>query len=82
MRPENVKLMGPNGTHTVCVCVYHQNVYLMLSAVKAEKHSKHMLMDTAVCSIDSPSCMYGICNSCPGIEPVKSVIKQFVGNKD
>ncbi len=54
----------------------------MLSAVKVEKHSKHMLMDTAVCSMDSPSCMYGICNSCPGIEPVKSVIKQFVGDKD
>ena len=81
LRPGNIKLMGPKGTHSVCVCVYHQNVFLMLSAIKAEKHTKHMFMDSAVCSIDNPSCMYGNCSSCPGIEPVKYLIRQFVGDK-
>ena len=81
LRPGNIKLMGPKGTHSVCVCVYHQNVFLMLSAIKAEKHTKHMFMDSAVCSIDNPYCMYGNCSSCPGIEPVKSLIRQFVGDK-
>ena len=31
--PENCILAGASGTHTVCVCVHHENVNLILDAV-------------------------------------------------
>ena len=30
MRPENCILAGSSGTHSICVCLYHQNVKLLL----------------------------------------------------
>lgn len=30
LRPEHCVLAGSSGTHSVCVCIYHQNVKLML----------------------------------------------------
>lgn len=30
LRPSHCVLAGSSGTHTVCVCIYHQNVKLML----------------------------------------------------
>ncbi|KAK3920021.1 ATP-dependent 6-phosphofructokinase, muscle type [Frankliniella fusca] len=36
LRPKEVVLAGQAGTHTVCVCTYHQNVKLMLSAANLD----------------------------------------------
>ena len=33
LRPEYCILAGASGTHTVCVCVYHENVKLMLDGL-------------------------------------------------
>ena len=33
LRPRNCILAGASGTYTVCVCVHHENVNLMLDAV-------------------------------------------------
>ena len=41
--------VGASGTHTVCVCTIHQNVKLMISAVKLSK-DYHELIDMIVCS--------------------------------
>lgn len=34
LRPKFCVLAGASGTHSVCVCLYHQNVKLMLTAIK------------------------------------------------
>lgn len=34
LRPAHCVLAGSSGTHTVCVCIYHQNVKLMLEGIK------------------------------------------------
>jgi hypothetical protein len=52
VKPKRCVLVGCSGTHSVCVCTIHQNVVLMLGAVKLDKNH-HELMDTMVCSRDS-----------------------------
>jgi hypothetical protein len=49
-RPANVVTVGSSGTHAVCVCVYHQNVKLMLSALHVNDE-RHCFMDKIVCSV-------------------------------
>lgn len=36
--PRNGVLAGASGTHTVCVCVHHENVNLMLDAINIQKN--------------------------------------------
>lgn len=42
--------VGSSGTHAVCVCVYHQNVKLMLSALHINDE-RNCFMDKIVCSV-------------------------------
>lgn len=30
LRPKNCVLAGTSGTHTICVCILHQNIKLMM----------------------------------------------------
>ncbi len=52
-RPANVVTVGSSGTHAVCVCVYHQNVKLMLSALYINDLFLHCCMDKIMCSVDN-----------------------------
>lgn len=36
LRPNECVLAGASGTHTVCVCIFHQNVKLMIEGQKIE----------------------------------------------
>ena len=38
LRPKHVVLPGTAGTHTVCVCIYHQNPKLMISCSHISSH--------------------------------------------
>ena len=49
---------------SVCVCTIHQNVVLMLNAIKLDEHS-HELMGIFVCDQDSKECMVHRCPYCP-----------------
>ena len=44
-RPRNVVLPGSSGTHTVCVCTYHQNPKLMIanSGIASRKEFKKLV---------------------------------------
>jgi len=61
------------GTHSVCVCTYHQNVELMHKAVDLGK-TVHELTDMTVCSRDNKNCMLHACDKCPGVEPLKQFL--------
>ena len=37
LRPKNCILAGASGTHSVCVCIYHQNAKLQFSALGLKK---------------------------------------------
>ena len=78
LRPRNCILAGASGTHSVCVCTIHQNVKLMIQALKLPHLSAcestscltsyHHCLTQIICNPPSPSCYLGTCAACPGIE--------------
>ena len=65
--------VGSSGSHNVCVCTYHQNVKLMLSAADHTLDYKDV-MQLVVCDIQSEDCMLLHCDNCPD----SSVLKEFL----
>ena len=63
-RPKWCILVGRSGTHSVCVCTIHQNVTLMLNAIKLDK-DYHELMSMLVCDRNIKECMVHRCPNCP-----------------
>ena len=73
LRPKWCVLAGAAGTHSVCVCTYHQNGDLLVSAVDWE-YSYKDLMKIIVCDINSRECMVHRCHNCPG----KHALSEFL----
>lgn len=68
LRPKECILPGSSGTHSVCVCIIHQNAYLMYSAVSSfmEDKSINDVLIKIVCNVDNYDCCSEICNVCSG----------------
>ena len=79
LRPKHVVLPGSTGTHTVCVCLYHQNPKLMISGslissapefkkiVGPEWNSEvkvQHLLDRLNCNPALEACWLGACEVC------------------
>ncbi|KAJ8673070.1 hypothetical protein QAD02_004331 [Eretmocerus hayati] len=77
-RPVHCVLAGSSGTHSVCVCVYHQNVKLMLKGLDISAFTSGRLTDykdciaSIVCHDPTDSCYLGSCKKCPTAESFKS----------
>src|SRR5258705_1849904 len=69
LRPKWCITADSPGTHSVCVCTYHQNVKLMLQGV-SKSMDYHDLIKKIVCSTDSVESMLERCPNCPGIKPL------------
>ena len=79
LRPKHVVLPGGSGTHTVCVCVYHQNPKLMMAGSQicsspefrkivdpswtSEVKVQHLLA-RLVCNPAQEACWFGECLAC------------------
>ena len=79
LRPKHVVLPGGSGTHTVCVCVYHQNPKLMIAGSHicsspefrkivdpswtSEVKVQHLLA-RLVCNPAKEACWFGECVAC------------------
>lgn len=81
LRPKHVITVGSSGTHSVCVCIYHQNVKLMLSAIGL-CDERHLLMDKVVCSVYNKVCMMTRCPSCPGSDALESFLENLFEEED
>ena len=73
LRPPWCVLAGSSGTHSVCVCVYHQNPKLMLMTL-TRKINLTDCLKAAVCTLESEECMMSECKKCPGKEGVKRLL--------
>lgn len=73
LRPKNCVLAGASGTHSVCVCLIHQNMKLMLMACKTKLTYKELLKKI-VCNDSSEQCMLYSCKECPGTDVIDSDI--------
>lgn len=82
LRPKNCVLAGSAGTHAVCVCTYHQNPKLVLSALGFGDLSYRDLLDHAVCDTDNRDCMMGACAACPGEEGVLAFLQLLSQGED
>ena len=78
MKYQHYIVTGKSGTHTVCVCIDHQNPNLMEKALKNDLKSKDMAL--AVCLIENKSCMFDECEKCPGKERFEKKFNQLVGD--
>ena len=79
-RPKHVITVGASGTHTVCVCIYHQNVKLMLSGIGLYD-DRHLLMDKVVCSVYSRECMMSRCSNFPGTENLNHYLENLISEE-
>ena len=56
LRPKWCVTVGVAGSHSVCVCTYHQNVKLMLAGTDIQENYK-TLSGKCVCDMESKDCM-------------------------
>lgn len=84
LRPPYCVLAGSSGTHSVCVCVHHQNVKLMLAGLKNSGASFEKMYNykdciaEIVCKDPTSDCYLNKCTNCPGIEPLKLNLQSFL----
>jgi len=78
LRPQWCILAGASGTHSVCVCTYHQNSKLMVSALNIADKSItwHVMMEKCVYDTTNKQCMMHKCDTCPGIEGVIKYVNE------
>ena len=79
LRPKDCIIAGKSGTHTVCVCIDHQNLNLMVKALKNDLKSKDLIA-LAVCSMENKPCMFHECEKCPGKERIEKKLNELVGD--
>lgn len=78
--PECILALNNLGTHSVCVCAYHQNVKLIFYAMK-----RTMGMDTyrdllkkMLCVSPDIDCYLNHCQNCPGIKEMERFLNQLL----
>ncbi|XP_057332044.1 uncharacterized protein LOC130671921 [Microplitis mediator] len=90
-RPKHCVLAGTSGTHTICVCISHQNIKLMMLGANLKKLTQEMVkplteyndcLNFIMCQSPSAECYFGTCRDCPSIEVLNDVLtKIFDGNE-
>ena len=80
LQPKWCRTVGQSGSHNVCVCIYHQNVKLMLSAVNPTLRYQ-VLLEMCVCDVTRKDCMLNKCEDCPGFENVVDFLRNEICKK-
>lgn len=81
LRPKYCILAGPKGTHTVCVCKYHQNVILMLENSKISSLTDGQIKNYQDClrliTCDEPNsdCFLHNCTKCPDLDVIQKLLE-------
>ena len=72
----NQNVPGASGTHSVCVCTYHQNAKLLVDTLNVKCDNTDLLAKM-VCSVERTECMLGQCDECPGKQPLIGLVGDF-----
>ena len=70
LRPKYCKTVSSTGTHSVCVCVIHQNFKFLVEKIPGVKHYTEIIQ-LLVCEESSAACMLRKCDRCPGKDAVE-----------
>ena len=79
LRPKWCILPGASGTHSVCVCMYHQNTKLLVDALNNNELTYKELIAKMVCSVEHKACMLRQCDSCPGNKALIEYLYNYFG---
>ena len=91
LRPKHCVFAWSSGTHSVCVCVHHENVQLMLRGINLQyltNDSQVILNDfrdclkLTVCPDVTNSCQIGEYQSCPCSTKIKENFMQSFDEED
>lgn len=82
LRPKWCITVGTAGTHSVCVCMIHQNVKLMLAGISVKKEEYKTLISKTVCNMEEKECMLHSCDACPGQAGATEYLWQILTEKD
>ena len=77
LRPPWCVLAGAAGTHSVCVCVIHQNPKLMIQALDTGEFTLESFISKTVCDTSREQCMLRHCQDCPGADALKSFLESL-----
>lgn len=72
--PPHSVLAGGSGTHTICLCLKHQNIKLILHAAGINTTTEEILTKT-LCDLDNEACVVNKCASCTGNSGVELEIR-------
>jgi len=87
LRPKHCVLAGGSGTHSVCVCTFHQNVKLMMHGVKLPElrardgtcfETYNHCIAHVICNPPQPKCYNRNCSECPGTESLKESLTDLL----
>ncbi|KAJ8684704.1 hypothetical protein QAD02_020497 [Eretmocerus hayati] len=82
IRPSQCVLAGSSGTHSVCVCVHHQNVKLLLDGLGISKFTSGKLnnyrnrISIMVCENPTDDCFMNKRKECLSIDSLKKLLLQ------
>ncbi|XP_065094233.1 uncharacterized protein LOC135714793, partial [Ochlerotatus camptorhynchus] len=85
-RPKHCILAGTSGTHTVCVCIYHQNVKLIFKTLQSRQSlpdgvdSYHDLFKKIICQNPSEQCWLQCCKICSGTQILATELMTILSN--
>ncbi|KAJ8676617.1 hypothetical protein QAD02_012404 [Eretmocerus hayati] len=94
LRPKQCVLAGSSGTHTVCVCVIHENVSLMLEGCKFKRLFKNSsffggddvsvndILRKMICPNPTMACYEQKCNKCPSIDLIHEHMAEIFEKND
>jgi hypothetical protein len=75
LRPKWCVIAGASGTHTVCVCSYHQNIKLMIVGANLNIDYKDLL-EELTCDINNYKCMMNECDECGDVKGLLETLLQ------
>ena len=84
LRPKECVLAGKTGTHSVCVCVTHQNTKLMMAGgrldILTQGELKHYTDCLAFIQCEPPTadCANGVCTECRGTEALREELEAIM----
>ena len=77
LKPKWCVFAGSSGTHIVCVCQTHEDVKLVLHALRIKTHYRE-LISSMVCDSNSRTCMLRLCSDCFTIDEVDDFLRDEV----
>ncbi|KAK3927342.1 ARL14 effector protein [Frankliniella fusca] len=85
LRPKHCVLADASGTHSVCVCKYHQNFKLLIESASFHQFDDKLknytdFISAVICEEPAPECYLKNCSNCPGTEALEIKLKNMLSD--